>query len=85
MNLEEEVLILIRVKEFMTNKDWDIDKQLTDFIAEYVDEVVDIKYNTFLDTSKDIIMSCALLIYTPKFDLITDDKGSKIVFRNEEG
>lgn len=75
---------MIRVKEFMTNKDWDIDKQLTDFIAEYVDEVIDIKYNTFLDTSKDIIMSCALLIYTPKFDLAIGKNGSKIVFRNEE-
>ena len=57
---------VIRVREFMTMKDCDVDSQLTDFIDEYVYEVVDIKYNTFLDTKNDIIMSCALLIYVPR-------------------
>lgn len=58
---------MIKVKEFNTNKYFDVDDQINGFIEEYTKErimkIIDIKYSTLLDTKNDIIMSFALLIY----------------------
>ena len=57
---------MLRVKEFMTKEKYEIDEQINCFIEDEhngVDKVHDVKFNTFLDTYHNVIMSSALLIY----------------------
>lgn len=57
---------MIRVKEFITKENYEIDEQINDFIEDEhngVNKCYDVKFNTFLDTYHNIIMSSALLIY----------------------
>ena len=57
---------MLRVKEFMTKERYEIDEQINCFIEDEhngVNKVHDVKFNTFLDTYHNIIMSSALLIY----------------------
>ena len=57
---------MIKVKEFMTKENYEIDEQINDFIEDEhngVNKCYDVKFNTFLDTYHNIIMSSALLIY----------------------
>ena len=57
---------MLRVKEFMTKERYEIDEQINCFIEDEhngVGKVIDIKFNTFLDTYHNVIMSSALLIY----------------------
>ena len=57
---------MLRVKEFMTKKIYEIDEQINCFIEDEhngVNKVYDVKFNTFLDTYHNVIMSSALLIY----------------------
>lgn len=54
-----------KVKLFTTRENYEIDEQINDFLAKGDGdfELIDIKSNTFLDTTHDIIMTSALLIY----------------------
>lgn len=57
---------MLRVKEFMTKERYEIDEQINCFIEDEhngVNKVYDVKFNTFLDTYHNVIMSSALLIY----------------------
>lgn len=54
---------MIKFKEFSTKKDSDIDEQLTNFVNIRNIRIIDIKYQVFLDTSNDVLMSFALLEY----------------------
>ena len=57
---------MLRVKEFMTKERYEIDEQINCFIEDEhngVNKVRDVKFNTFLDTYHNVIMSSALLIY----------------------
>lgn len=57
---------MLRVKEFMTKERYEIDEQINCFIEDDhngVNKVYDVKFNTFLDTYHNVIMSSALLIY----------------------
>lgn len=54
---------MIKFKEFSTKKDRTLDEQLTSFVNDRNIKIIDIKYQVFLDTSWDIIMSFALLQY----------------------
>lgn len=54
---------MIKFKEFSTKEDRDLDEQLTSFVNDRNIKIIDIKYQVFLDTSWDIIMSFALLQY----------------------
>lgn len=54
---------MIKFKEFLTKKDSDIDEQLTNFVNIRNIRIIDIKYQVFLDTSNDVLMSFALLEY----------------------
>lgn len=54
---------MIKFKEFLTQKNYPLDKQLTDFVESNYVEIIDIKYQVLLDTSYDIIMSFALVQY----------------------
>lgn len=57
---------MLRVKEFMTKERFEIDEQINAFIENEhngVGKVIDIKFNTFLDTYHNVIMSSGLLIY----------------------
>lgn len=57
---------MLRVKEFMTKEKYEIDEQINCFIEDEhngVNKVHDVKFNTFLDTYHNVIMSSALLIY----------------------
>lgn len=60
---------MIKVKEFITKENYEIDEQINDFVKDGGMEIVDIKYNTFLDTYHNIIMSSALLMYKDPFDM----------------
>lgn len=57
---------MIKVKEFITKENYEIDEQINDFIEDEhngVNKYYDVKFTTFLDTYHNIIMSSALLIY----------------------
>lgn len=57
---------MLRVKEFMTKERFEIDEQINAFIEDEhngVGKVIDVKFNTFLDTYHNVIMSSGLLIY----------------------
>ena len=57
---------MLRVKEFMTKERYEIDEQINCFIEDEhngINKVYDVKFNTFLDTYHNVIMSSALLIY----------------------
>lgn len=54
---------MVKFKEFSTKEDRDLDEQLTSFVNDRNIKIIDIKYQVFLDTSWDIIMSFALLQY----------------------
>lgn len=54
---------MVKFKEFSTKEDRDVDEQLTSFVNDRNIKIIDIKYQVFLDTSWDIIMSFALLQY----------------------
>ena len=54
---------MIKFKEFSTKKDSDIDEQLTNFVNIRNIRIIDIKYQVFLDTSNNVLMSFALLEY----------------------
>lgn len=57
---------MIKVKEFMTKENYEIDDQINDFIEDEhngVNKCYDVKFTTFLDTTHNIIMSSALLVY----------------------
>ena len=57
---------MLRVKEFMTKERYEIDEQINCFNEDEhngVNKVYDVKFNTFLDTYHNVIMSSALLIY----------------------
>lgn len=52
-----------KVKLFTSMKNYEVDEQINDFIKNHNVEIIDVKSNTFLDTSNDIIMTSCLLIY----------------------
>lgn len=52
-----------KVKLFTSMKNYEVDKQINNFIKKHDVEIIDVKLNTFLDTSNDIIMTSCLLIY----------------------
>lgn len=54
---------MIKFKEFLTKKDSDIDEQLTNFVNIRNIRIIDVKYQVFLDTSNNVLMSFALLEY----------------------
>lgn len=54
---------MVKFKEFSTKEDRTLDEQLTSFVNDRNIKIIDIKYQVFLDTSWDIIMSFALLQY----------------------
>ena len=54
---------MIKFKEFSTKKDSDIDEQLTNFVNIRNIRIIDVKYQVFLDTSNNVLMSFALLEY----------------------
>lgn len=52
-----------KVKLFTTRENYEVDEQINDFFKREGVELIDVKSNTFLDTTHDIIMTSALLIY----------------------
>lgn len=52
-----------KVKLFTTRENYEVDEQINDFLKKEGVELIDVKSNTFLDTTHDIIMTSALLIY----------------------
>lgn len=52
-----------KVKLFTSKNNYEVDEQINDFVKLHSVEVIDIKVTTFLDTTHDIIMTSALLIY----------------------
>lgn len=52
-----------KVKLFTSKNNYEVDEQINDFVKLHLVEVIDIKVTTFLDTTHDIIMTSALLIY----------------------
>lgn len=52
-----------KVKLFTTRENYEVDEQINDFLKREGVELIDVKSNTFLDTTHDIIMTSALLIY----------------------
>ena len=52
-----------KVKLFTSKNNYEVDEQINDFVELHLVEVIDIKVTTFLDTTHDIIMTSALLIY----------------------
>lgn len=52
-----------KVKLFTTRENYEVDDQVNDFIERTGYEIVDMCSNTFLDTTRDIIMTGTLLIY----------------------
>lgn len=71
---------MVKVKLFMTKRNYEVDEQINDFIEREDVEVIDIKSNTFLDTTHDIIMTSSLLIYN-KQDVKNE---SMIIMVNEK-
>ncbi len=54
---------MIKFKEFASKKDRTLDEQLNSFVRDENIKIIDVKYQVFLDTSWDIIMSFALVTY----------------------
>lgn len=52
-----------KVRLFTSKNNYEVDEQINDFVKLNLVEVIDIKVTTFLDTTHDIIMTSALLIY----------------------
>lgn len=52
-----------KVKLFITKEDYEVDDQINDFIEKTGYEIIDVKLNTFLDTTHDIIMTSVMMIY----------------------
>ena len=52
-----------KVRLFTSKNNYEVDEQINDFVKLHSVEVIDIKVTTFLDTTHDIIMTSALLIY----------------------
>lgn len=52
-----------KVKLFITKEDYEVDDQINDFIEKTGCEIIDVKLNTFLDTTHDIIMTSVMMIY----------------------
>lgn len=52
-----------KVRLFTSKNNYEVDEQINDFVKLHLVEVIDIKVTTFLDTTHDIIMTSALLIY----------------------
>lgn len=52
-----------KVKLFTTRENYEVDEQINDFLKREGVELIDVKSNTFLDTTHDIIMTSVLLIY----------------------
>lgn len=55
-----------KVVLFTTKENFEVDEQINNFVEKNDVIIVDVKYNTFLDTTHDIIMTSALLIYEEK-------------------
>lgn len=54
---------------FTTKENFEVDEQINNFVENNDVIIVDVKCNTFLDTTHDIIMTSALLIYEEKLTL----------------
>jgi hypothetical protein len=52
-----------KVKLFITKEDYEVDDQINDFIEKTGYDIIDVKLNTFLDTTHDIIMTSVMIIY----------------------
>lgn len=48
---------------FTTKENFEVDEQINNFVENNDVIIVDVKCHTFLDTTHDIIMTSALLIY----------------------
>ena len=55
-----------KVVLFTTKENFEVDEQINNFVEKNDVIIVDVKYTTFLDTTHDIIMTSALLIYEEK-------------------
>ncbi len=53
---------------FITKENFEVDEQINYFVENNDAIIVDVKCNTFLDTTHDIIMTSALLIYEEHHD-----------------
>ena len=58
-----------KVKLFMSKEDYEVDEQINEFVENRNIEIIDVKTDTFLDTTHDIIMTSAMLIYEEIKDL----------------
>ena len=55
---------MLKVREFQNTENIELDDYINEFLEKNPGiELIDIKYNTFLDTYHNIIMSFALVIY----------------------
>lgn len=55
---------MIKVREFQNTENIELEDYINEFLERNQDiELIDIKYNTFLDTYHNNIMSFALVIY----------------------
>ncbi len=61
---------MIKVREFHDTKNIELESYINEFLEKNEGEIelIDIKYNTFLDTYHNNIMSYALVIYKEKGD-----------------
>ena len=55
-----------KVVLFTTKENFEVDEQINNFVEKNDVIIVDVKFTTFLDTTHDIIMTSALLIYEEK-------------------
>lgn len=51
---------------FTTKENFEVDEQINNFVEKNDVTIIDVKCTTFLDTTHDIIMTSALLIYEEK-------------------
>lgn len=51
---------------FTTKENFEVDEQINNFVEKNNVTIIDVKCTTFLDTTHDIIMTSALLIYEEK-------------------
>lgn len=58
-----------KVKLFMSKEGYEVDEQINEFVENRNIEIIDVKTDTFLDTTHDIIMTSAMLIYEEIKDL----------------